>query len=318
MKKRVVTLLILVLGFSLLYIGLDFFQLTAYVQKARLTKLLSFLIVILLIVPPTIVFQTIVNSRYLSPSIIGMDAVYVLIQSLIYFMGYHYLSQLMNHSLILFLIQIGLMLSICYLSLYLAKINWLSTVNESIWLMIGMILGTVLRNLSTFFQVLMDPNEYLALQSRLFASFQSVSKELLGIAFIIAILSNAYFFYKRYLLDVYHLGKTTALTLGVDIQKETKRLLLLIVLMLGTATAFVGPLTFLGLMVANITYYLTPKHHHLERLTIGILFGLVMILSGHLLIERVLNLQFNLDIMIEGIGGLMFFLLLFKKERVLK
>lgn len=317
MKKRVVTLLILVLGFSLLYIGLDFFQLTAYVQKARLTKLLSFLIVILLIVPPTIVFQTIVNSRYLSPSIIGMDAVYVLIQSLIYFMGYHYLSQLMNHSLILFLIQIGLMLSICYLSLYLAKINWLSTVNESIWLMIGMIFGTVLRNLSTFFQVLMDPNEYLALQSRLFASFQSVSKELLGIAFIIAILSNAYFFYKRYLLDVYHLGKTTALTLGVDIQKETKRLLLLIVLMLGTATAFVGPLTFLGFMVANITYYLTPKHHHLERLTIGILFGLVMILSGQLLIERVLNLQFNLNIMIEGIGGLMFFLLLFKKERVL-
>ena len=318
MKKRVVTLLILVLGFSLLYIGLDFFQLTAYVQKARLTKLLSFLIVILLIVPPTIVFQTIVNSRYLSPSIIGMDAVYVLIQSLIYFMGYHYLSQLMNHSLILFLIQIGLMLSICYLSLYLAKINWLSTVNESIWLMIGMIFGTVLRNLSTFFQVLMDPNEYLALQSRLFASFQSVSKELLGIAFIIAILSNVYFFYKRYLLDVYHLGKTTALTLGVDIQKETKRLLLLIVLMLGTATAFVGPLTFLGFMVANITYYLTPKHHHLERLTIGILFGLVMILSGQLLIERVLNLQFNLNIMIEGIGGLMFFLLLFKKERVLK
>lgn len=318
MKKRVVTLLILVLGFSLLYIGLDFFQLTAYVQKARLTKLLSFLIVILLIVPPTIVFQTIVNSRYLSPSIIGMDAVYVLIQSLIYFMGYHYLSQLMNHSLILFLIQIGLMLSICYLSLYLAKINWLSTVNESIWLMIGMIFGTVLRNLSTFFQVLMDPNEYLALQSRLFASFQSVSKELLGIAFIIAILSNAYFFYKRYLLDVYHLGKTTALTLGVDIQKETKRLLLLIVLMLGTATAFVGPLTFLGFMVANITYYLTPKHHHLERLTIGILFGLVMILSGQLLIERVLNLQFNLNIMIEGIGGLMFFLLLFKKERVFK
>lgn len=318
MKKRVVTLLILVLGFSLLYIGLDFFQLTAYVQKARLTKLLSFLIVILLIVPPTIVFQTIVNSRYLSPSIIGMDAVYVLIQSLIYFMGYHYLSQLMNHSLILFLIQIGLMLSICYLSLYLAKINWLSTVNESIWLMIGMIFGTVLRNLSTFFQVLMDPNEYLALQSRLFASFQSVSKELLGIAFIIAILSNAYLFYKRYLLDVYHLGKTTALTLGVDIQKETKRFLLLIVLMLGTATAFVGPLTFLGFMVANITYYLTPKHHHLERLTIGILFGLVMILSGQLLIERVLNLQFNLNIMIEGIGGLMFFLLLFKKERVLK
>ncbi|WPC08844.1 iron chelate uptake ABC transporter family permease subunit [Globicatella sp. PHS-GS-PNBC-21-1553] len=318
MKKRVVTLLILVLGFSLLYIGLDFFQLTAYVQKARLTKLLSFLIVILLIVPPTIVFQTIVNSRYLSPSIIGMDAVYVLIQSLIYFMGYHYLNQLMNHSLILFLIQIGLMLSICYLSLYLAKINWLSTVNESIWLMIGMIFGTVLRNLSTFFQVLMDPNEYLALQSRLFASFQSVSKELLGIAFIIAILSNAYLFYKRYLLDVYHLGKTTALTLGVDIQKETKRFLLLIVLMLGTATAFVGPLTFLGFMVANITYYLTPKHHHLERLTIGILFGLVMILSGQLLIERVLNLQFNLNIMIEGIGGLMFFLLLFKKERVLK
>lgn len=318
MKKRVLTLLVLVLGLAMLYIGLDFFQLTAYVQKARLTKLLSLLIVILLIVPPTIVFQTIVNSRYLSPSIIGMDAVYVLIQSLIYFMGHHYLRQLMDHSIILFLIQLGLMLSIFYLSLYLAKINWLSTLNESIWLMIGMIFGTVLRNLSTFFQVLMDPNEYLALQSRLFASFQSVSKELLGIALMIAILSNGYFFYKRYLLDVYHLGKTTALTLGVDIQKETRRLLLFIVLMLGTATAFVGPLTFLGFLVANITYYLTPKHHHLERLIIGILFGLMMILSGQLLIERVLNLQFNLSIMIEGIGGLMFFLLLFKKERVFK
>lgn len=318
MKKLVSLLLTLTLCLTVLYIGLDYFHLSQYVQNARIIKYISFVLVVLLIVPPTIVFQTVVNSRYLSPNIIGIDAIYVLIQSLIYFFGAQYLNQLSTHPLIIFIVQISLMLGLFYVTLHLAKIDWLSSVKESIWLMVGLIFGTVIRNFSTFLQVLMDPNEYLALQSQLFASFQSISTALLWISFLVAIIGNGYFFRKHYLLDVYHLGKSTALTLGVDIQKETERLLLVIVLMLGTATAFVGPLTFLGFMVANITYYMTPKHQHLERLGVGILIGVIMVLGGQWLVERVLNLQFNLNMIIEGLGGLMFFLLLFKKEERIK
>lgn len=49
-------------------------------------------------------------------------------------------------------------------------------------LLICMTLGTFFRSLSTFLQVLMDPNEYDKLQSKLFASLQNVNQEVLYLA----------------------------------------------------------------------------------------------------------------------------------------
>lgn len=309
-------LFLIVLFSIVLYLGTNFFNLSQYVQQVRLTKLMTYITIVILIVPSTIVFQTVVNSRYLTPSILGIDAVYVFLQSLYYFFGIQLVGTYQLNSVLGFVIQISVMIGLFWFSTKFIGMNWYSTLKESIWLMVGLVIGTILRSLSTFFQVLMDPNEYSKLQSQLFPSFQGLSTSLLLIAMIVAVSGLFYFYQKRYVLDVYHLGKEMAMTLGVDIQKETPKFLLLVILMIATATAVVGPLTFLGFMIANITYYVTPKHQHIERMIYGCLIGCLFVIGGQYIVERLVNYQYNLSMIIEGVGGILFFILLFKKEGI--
>lgn len=314
-KKSIILFCIVALIVAFLYLGPHFFSLTAYVQRSRLIKLWAYGVVAVLIVPSTICFQTIVKSRYLSPGILGMDALYVLIQSIIYYVGVSFFGDVTPNSLSGFFIQLGIML-IAFLSITaISGVRWESDMKESIWLMIGLVFGTVLRNLATFFQVLMDPNEYSKLQSRLFPSFQGIPTHLLWTATIIAIMTSAYLMKKRYVLDVYHLGKDMTQMLGIDVQKETFKFLIVVVIMVSTATALVGPLTFLGFMIANITY-LVVSHHYSKRFVVGSLIGFIFIVCAQLLTERFFNYRYNLSLMIEGFGGLIFFLLLFRRERV--
>ncbi|WP_369671507.1 iron chelate uptake ABC transporter family permease subunit, partial [Enterococcus faecium] len=49
-------------------------------------------------------------------------------------------------------------------------------------LMAGMISGTMFTSISSFLQVIMDPNEYDLLQGRLFASFSNVNSQHLLLA----------------------------------------------------------------------------------------------------------------------------------------
>ncbi|MBD3949366.1 iron chelate uptake ABC transporter family permease subunit [Tuanshanicoccus lijuaniae] len=314
MKHKLLWLLLLMLVIVIsLYIGWDFPALSPYVQAARLTKLWGYLLIAVLVVPSTIVFQTVIHSRYLSPGILGIDAVYVLIQSMYYFAGVRLFKELTPHSLVGYMVQMGCLLLFFVLTLRLVKIDWRLQQQETLWLMTGMILSSVLRQLSTFFQILMDPNEYLTLQRRLFPSFQGLSQSLLVTATFVAILGLGYFYHKRFVLDVYHLGREMALSLGVDIVRQSPRLLSVVVLMVGTATALVGPLLFFGFMITNITYTICVSHQHTQRIVIGILVGSIFVVSGQWLIERVFNNQYTLNLLIEGVGGLLFFILLWRK-----
>lgn len=315
MRRLILLLSILVIICSFLYLGFDFFILSDYLKMIRLTKFIAYLSIALLTIPSTIAFQTVINSRYLSPGILGIDTVYVLLQSLYYFIGVRIIGNYQVHPLLEFIVQMSLMVLFFILTITFGGKTWFITINESIWLMVGLIAGTVLRSFSTFFQVLMDPNEYLKLQSKLFPSFQAISRSLLIVAVFVAVGGVFYLYNKRKVLDAYHLGKERALTLGIDIQKETIYFLFIVILMVGTSTAVVGPLTFLGFMVANLTYYVTPSHQHRERFIIGILFGMIFIIFGQYLVERVFNYQYNLSMLIEGIGGVIFFIVLIRKEK---
>ena len=69
-------------------------------------------------------------------------------------------------------------------------------------LLICLALGSLFRNISTFLQVLMDPNEYDKLQNGLFASFQHLNTSILAIGSLIIIALTIFFFRKAVILDV--------------------------------------------------------------------------------------------------------------------
>lgn len=315
MKRTYFILGLLVVLLVILYLGIDFFSLRPYIQESRIIKLLAYLIIVILLIPSTIVFQTIVSSKFLSPSILGMDSFYVFIQSVFFFFifrvtGSPSLSPLANYCL-----NIGSMIILFFLLFSKIKVNQLHRLNQGIWLMVGLVLGNILRSSATFFQVLMDPNEYLQLQSRLIPSFQSVEQSLLWVGGILSLVGFGYFISKRYVLDVYQLGPQTAVGLGIQVDREVKRLLFVVTVMVASATAIVGPLTFIGFLVANLTYRLVKDYRHGHMFWTGVLLGCSVLILGQFIMERILNYQMSLSILLEGFGGFAFFLLLFRKEQ---
>lgn len=291
---------LLLCGLYLTYNTYGNFQ---FAWMLRGKKVAAFLLVALATGAATISFQTLTQNQFLTPNILGLDSLYVLIQTLLFFIigGVKMLSQQQTS---LFLISILLM---SLLSLLLAKVLLSQQQNDLfILLMLGMILGTLFSSTSNFLQVMMDPNEYDLLQGRLFASFSNVDTLHLGLAAgIIGLASIILFSASRY-LDVLNLGNDQALNLGISLNKFQLLLLFLVSLLTGTATALVGPVTFLGFIVANISYHLMPTYRHSYLFPTAILLGIIFLVGSQFLVEQVFQLKTTVSVITQFLGGLYF------------
>ena len=161
----------------------------------------------------------------------------------------------------------------------------------------------------------MDPNEYDKLQNSLFASFQHLNTSILAIGSLIILALTIFFFRKAVILDVLHLQRETAQILGLDVEKEQRELLWGIVLLSSTATALVGPMAFFGFMLANLTYLIVKDYRHKLLFIVAILVGFISLTLGQALIERVFALEIRISMIIESVGGLLFFILLYRRAR---
>jgi iron complex transport system permease protein len=279
-----------------------------FALKLRGKKLLAFVIVGLLTSFSTISFQTISQNHFLTPSILGFDSLYVLIQTVLFFILGQ--SRQGDPKLFIFNIVIMVILSVLLFSTLLKK----EKQDLFLLLMIGMILGTLFRSISTFLQVLMDPNEYDKLQGKLFASFSNVDVSLLTLVIPVVIILMILFFKVSAKLDVLHLGIEQATNLGIDVQKFRKYVLFLISLSVAIATALIGPITFLGFIVANVTYQWMNTYKHTYLFISGALLSILFLVAGQFLVEQVFHMNTTLSVVIEFSGGLYFVWKLLKEK----
>lgn len=279
-----------------------------FALKLRGKKLLAFLIVGLLTSFSTISFQTISQNHFLTPSILGFDSLYVLIQTVLFFILGQ--SRQGDPKLFVFNIVIMVILSVLLFSTLLKK----EKQDLFLLLMIGMILGTLFRSISTFLQVLMDPNEYDKLQGKLFASFSNVDVSLLTLVIPVVMILMILFFKVSAKLDVLHLGIEQATNLGIDVQKFRKYVLFLISLSVAIATALIGPITFLGFIVANVTYQWMNTYKHTYLFISGALLSILFLVAGQFLVEQVFHMNTTLSVVIEFSGGLYFVWKLLKEK----
>ena len=224
-------LALLLCGLYLTYNTYGNFQ---FAWMLRGKKVAAFLLVALATGIATVSFQTLTQNQFLTPNILGLDSLYVLIQTLLFFFvgGVNMLSQEQTST---FLISIFLM---ALLSLLLANVLLKQQQNNLfILLMLGMILGTLFSSTSNFLQVIMDPNEYDLLQGRLFASFSNINTTHLGLAAGIILLGSLVLLAANRYLDVLHLGDDQATNLGIPLKKFQILILFLVSLLTGTATA---------------------------------------------------------------------------------
>ncbi|MGT2910290.1 iron chelate uptake ABC transporter family permease subunit [Streptococcus cameli] len=286
---------------------------TSYILKSRGQKLVAYLLVATGISFSSISFQTIVGNRFLTPGVLGLETVYVLLQTILYWGSFRLVGAISLHPIVECMILIGIQ-SLFFLLLQ-PSLKTLLNKGLMLVLLICMSLGTLLRSLATFIQVTMDPNEYDQLQSKLFPSFQRMNSEILGFSILFLILLIGLLWRKAPVLDVLHLGSETATILGVEVVKEERLILWYIAMIVATVTAIVGPLSYLGFLVSNVTYRLLNSYRHRELFVLASLLGFLVLLSGQFIVERFLGYRLNISMIVELIGGMVFFYLIFREKK---
>ncbi|MCQ9904427.1 iron chelate uptake ABC transporter family permease subunit, partial [Staphylococcus aureus] len=121
-------------------------------------------------------------------------------------------------------------------------------------LLVGVILGTFFRSITSFIQLIMDPESFLAVQSAMFASFEASNSRLVLVSICLLLVLIIITVIIRPYLDVLLLGRAQAINLGVSYETMTRLLLILVALLVSISTALVGPVTFLGLLTVNLAH----------------------------------------------------------------
>ncbi|WP_161979632.1 iron chelate uptake ABC transporter family permease subunit [Streptococcus sp. S784/96/1] len=305
-------LIILAIGCTILYTYPFGGRVIPYILKLRLRKVLTYALVAVIASFSTISFQTITGNRFLTPSVLGLESLYVLMQSVYLFFYWKWIEQQAPNPIVEFLVV--LLIQLLFFGLFQPIIRNLLTKGFGTILLICMSLGTLFRSFSTYLQVLMDPNEYDKLQSKLFASLQHVNTDVLAMATVLVVISTIFLYRKSAILNVFYLGKSNATLLGIDVEKTQQTVLWIVVLLVSASTAMVGPMTFFGFMLVNIVHQLLNYYEHKWLFGVASLLGFVILVIGQGVLERLFNYQITIAMLVELLGGAFFFYLLYKER----
>ena len=281
----------------------------ALIAPLRLGRLAPMVLVGVAIAVSTVLFQTVTENRILTPSIMGFDSMYALLQTVaIYVLGST--AVIGTAPTVRFGLEVALMLVFS-----VALFRWLfGGARRSLYLMVlvGIVFGTMFRSLATFLQRVIDPNEYLIVTDRLFASFNAVDPGLLAACTVLVAGVGAWVWSVRRDLDVLALGRDHALALGVDHRRLVLRALTGCALLVSVSTALVGPITFFGLLVANLAYAVAGSHRHAYVLPAASLLAIITLVGGQTILEHVFGMDTVLSVIIEFVGGIVFIMLLIR------
>lgn len=310
------TKLLILSALALLFCGLFLFQglngSFDYALPRRGIKVLAIILTGIAIAYSTVIFQTITHNRILTPGIMGLDSVYLLLQTLIiFFLGSAHIT-IINRQVNFLVSIIAMIVFALILYQFLFKSG-----RRPIYflLLIGIIFGTFFDSISTFFQVLIDPNEFLRVQDKMFASFNNVSGDLVWLALFIVVIAFLIGWKYIHTLDVLSLGREIAINLGVSYDQVVKRMLILSSVLIAVSTALVGPITFFGLIVANLSYQFFKTYKHSILISGASLMGIVALVGGQWVVERVFTFSTTLSVIINFVGGVYFIYLLLKESR---
>ena len=313
-KLIVIALIAIIIVAAFLFIGVKFHnhKLLRYAMKLRIPKVLAMIITAFAIGAATIIFQSVINNTIVTPCLLGMNALYTFIHtSVVFVLGSgSILFTNDNLSFLVDLVLMGIIATVVY--------SWLFKMtghNVLYVLLIGTVLTSFFSSIQSTLTRVMDPNEYDTLLTSLVASFSNINSGIIIFSVIILALIGVIFRKELALLDVITLGKEQAINLGVDYDRCIRRLLLAVTLCIAVATAMVGPISFLGLIIANISRQLLKTYRHTQLIAGAALMGVIALIGGQFIVERVFVYSIPISVFITVAGGIYFLYLILKGSR---
>lgn len=310
--RRMVIALVLaaaMIAFFLLYDALGAWQIIAALRAKRLVGLV---VVAVALSSATVIFQAVTRNRILSPTVMGFDAMFSLIATASVFFLTARVANLIPSS-IMFLIQAGLMSALA-VTLFMTMIGR-GRGSVHLLVLVGIVVGTLLRSVTTMMSIIMDPNEYLAVQERGMASFAVINSEALWMTTALTVVVVGYIMYRARTWDLLSLGQDVAVALGVNYKREVKLALMASSLLVAASTALVGPLMFFGLLIVNIAVYALGATNIRHLIPAASAIGVIVLVGGQAILEHVLNQATVLPVVIELVGGALLLVMLVKAAR---
>ena len=288
-------------------------KLFLYAMKIRTPKLIVMIITAFAIGGASIVFQSVINNRIVTPCLLGMNSLYTLIHTaVVFFAGStSILAANANLSFAADLIIMGVTATLIY-SYFFKKTKH----NVLYVLLIGTVLTSLFSSIQTTLTRVMDPNEYDNLLNTLVASFSNINTEIIIFSVIVLGAVIAFLGKDLSVLNVLTLGKNQAINLGVNYDRSVRRLLLGVTLFIAVATAMVGPISFLGLIIANLSRQLLKTYKHSFLMLGSALFGIIVLVGGQLILEQVFTYSVPISVFITVGGGIYFLYLLLTRRSV--
>ncbi|RWE11845.1 MAG: iron ABC transporter permease [Mesorhizobium sp.] len=283
----------------------------AFVIELRALRLAAMVLVGVAVAVSTVVFQTVCANRIITPSIMGLDALYVFCQTALVFalsgFGFAGIDPRLH-----FLGNFTVMTSLA-LALFLPMLR--RRFDLTLMLLTGVVLGVLFRSLTTLLARLLDPNDFAVLQGAVFASFNTVEPDLMLLAGVITVAGVAIAWRARHVLDVLALGTDTAIGLGVAWRGMAAGLLVLVAALVSASTALVGPMAFLGLLVVSLAERIVGTNRHAILLPAAAFTAIIVLVGGQTILQHALGGEGSLGIVVEFAGGLVFLAILFAAGR---
>lgn len=313
-KKMIVMFVLFILAVALyMTVGVKFEnqKLFEYSMKIRTPKLIAMMITAYAIGSAAIVFQSIINNTIVTPCLLGMDALYTMIHTILVFIlgSGSALVVNANCSFLIDLVIMGVTATIIYSYLFKKTKH-----NVLYVLLIGTVLTSLFSSIQSTMTRIMDPNEYDTLLTTLVASFSNVNSEIMILSITVLLIVAIALRKELYILDVLTLGKEQAINLGVDYDASIRKLLLGVTLYIAVATAMVGPLAFLGLIIANLSRQLLRTYRHTQLISGSVLFGMIILIGGQLIVEKIFVYAIPVSVFITLFGGMYFLYLLLRRR----
>lgn len=261
----------------------------------------------------TVAFHTATANRIITPSIMGFEALYVVLQTAaVFFLG---VAGLYN------LPPLGKFLLISTLMVVFATLlyGWIlrgTAGNIHVMLLVGVILGGGMGSLSTFMQRMLDPATFDVLTARLFGNISKADPQLFPLVIpIVAVTAGALYASSR-MLNLLALGRETSINLGLNHERAMMLILFAVSVLMAMTTSLVGPMTFLGFLVATLAYQLTNTYDHRLIFPVAVLIGYVVMSLSYFILRHVFSAQGAVTVIIELIGGVTFLIFVIRKGRL--
>lgn len=269
--------------------------------KLRLPRIVIGILVGTALAVAGTILQGVTKNDLADSGILGINsgaALFVVVY--IYFMNGNVYDGISN--LTIFTMPIVALTGAIFGAFLIYVLAWKNGINSSRLLLVGIGVNIAFTSLLTIFQLRFTTQEFNRVMAWTNGSIWGASwKYVLAILPFILIFILLTMYKSRY-LDALNLGDEVATGLGVEVEKERRKLIVYSVILAGVATSVAGSIGFLGLVAPHIARKLVgPKHKRLIP-TAALVGSVILLVSDTIARNLIAPMEIPVGIVVAVIG----------------